>query len=83
MPGARVERSRKSRNGTDVLHGVGPAVEPGTLAVVLGRSGCGKPNVLRLIAGLDRPDGGRVFIGGRDVTDRSPSGRALSMVFQN
>ena len=83
VPGVRVEGLRKSWNGTAVLHGVDLSVEPGTLAVLLGPSGCGKSTVLRLVAGLERPDGGRVLIGGRDVTVLPPADRALSMVFQN
>ncbi len=83
MPGVRVEGLRRSWGGTDVLHGIDLAVAPGTLAVLLGPSGCGKSTVLRLLAGLDAPSAGRVLIGDRDVTALPPSGRALSMVFQN
>jgi sn-glycerol 3-phosphate transport system ATP-binding protein len=59
------------------------ALEPGTLNVLLGPSGCGKSTTLRLIAGLDHADTGRVFIDGRDVTDLSPARRKISMVFQS
>jgi sn-glycerol 3-phosphate transport system ATP-binding protein len=59
------------------------ALEPGTLNVLLGPSGCGKSTTLRLIAGLDRADTGRVFIDGRDVTDLPPAQRKISMVFQS
>ena len=44
---------------------------------------CGKSTILRLILGLDRPDSGRVLIGGRDVTDVGPAERDIAMVFQN
>jgi sn-glycerol 3-phosphate transport system ATP-binding protein len=83
VPGVRIEKLRRSWGGVDVLHGIDLAVAPGTLAVLLGPSGCGKSTILRLIAGLDAPDGGRVFVGERDVTALPPSGRDLSMVFQN
>ena len=59
------------------------AVEPGTLNVLLGPSGCGKSTTLRLIAGLDQADGGRILIAGRDVTGLSPAQRNIAMVFQS
>jgi len=49
----------------------------------LGPSGCGKSTTLRLIAGLELPDGGRIRIAGADVTSRSPAQRKISMVFQS
>jgi sn-glycerol 3-phosphate transport system ATP-binding protein len=58
-------------------------LEAGTLNVLLGPSGCGKSTTLRLIAGLDHADAGRVLIGGRDVTQLSPAQRNISMVFQS
>ena len=58
------------------------AFEPGTLNVLLGPSGCGKSTTLRLIAGLEIADAGRILIGGRDVTDLPPAQRNLAMVFQ-
>jgi sn-glycerol 3-phosphate transport system ATP-binding protein len=53
------------------------------MLVLLGPSGCGKSTTLRLIAGLEQVSGGRVLIGGEDVTDRPPARRRLSMVFQS
>jgi len=57
--------------------------DEGTLNVLLGPSGCGKSTTLRLIAGLEQADGGRVFIDGRDVTNLPPSQRNIAMVFQS
>jgi len=57
--------------------------DEGTLNVLLGPSGCGKSTTLRLIAGLEQADGGRVSIAGRDVTDLAPSQRNIAMVFQS
>jgi sn-glycerol 3-phosphate transport system ATP-binding protein len=57
--------------------------DEGTLNVLLGPSGCGKSTTLRLIAGLEEADGGRVFIAGRDVTKLPPSQRNIAMVFQS
>jgi sn-glycerol 3-phosphate transport system ATP-binding protein len=55
----------------------------GKMLVLLGPSGCGKSTTLRLIAGLETATGGRVLIGGVDVTRRPPAERRLSMVFQS
>jgi sn-glycerol 3-phosphate transport system ATP-binding protein len=59
------------------------AFDAGTLNVLLGPSGCGKSTTLRLIAGLEQADHGRVLIGGRDVTGLPPAQRNISMVFQS
>ena len=58
-------------------------IEPGTLVTLLGPSGCGKTTTLRLIAGLEMVSGGRITIGGRDVTSAPASERDVSMVFQS
>ena len=55
----------------------------GTFNVLLGPSGCGKSTTLRLIAGLETADGGRVVIDGRDVTKLPPAQRSIAMVFQS
>ncbi|MCC7271514.1 MAG: ABC transporter ATP-binding protein [Alphaproteobacteria bacterium] len=58
-------------------------IEGGTLVTLLGPSGCGKTTLLRMIAGLELPSEGRIFIGGRDVS-RLPAGeRDVSLVFQS
>lgn len=57
--------------------------DDGSLLVLLGPSGCGKSTTLRLIAGLEQPDGGSISIGGKDVTHLSPPQRNISMVFQS
>ena len=65
------------------VDGLSFAFEPGTLNVLLGPSGCGKSTTLRLIAGLETADAGRILIGGRDVTNLPPATRNISMVFQS
>ena len=59
------------------------ALQAGTLNVLLGPSGCGKSTTLRLIAGLEAADGGRITIGDRDVTKLPPARRNIAMVFQS
>jgi sn-glycerol 3-phosphate transport system ATP-binding protein len=59
------------------------AFDAGTLNVLLGPSGCGKSTTLRLIAGLEAGDGGRILIDHRDVTRLPPAARAIAMVFQS
>ncbi|MEM3658364.1 MAG: ABC transporter ATP-binding protein [Candidatus Hadarchaeum sp.] len=58
-------------------------VEKAEFFALLGPSGCGKTTTLRLIAGLERPTKGRIFIAGRDVTDLPPQERDAGMVFQD
>ncbi len=64
------------------VRGVSLDVEPGEIVSLVGPSGCGKSTTLRLVAGLDHPDAGDIFIGGRSVLARSPRERDVAMVFQ-
>ena len=58
-------------------------VAPGELLALAGPSGSGKTTALRLVAGLDVPNTGKIFIGGKDVADVLPKNRGVGMVFQN
>ena len=58
-------------------------VEDGEFLVLVGPSGCGKSTTLRMLAGLEEVNGGRILIGERDVTDVPPKDRDIAMVFQN
>ena len=58
-------------------------IEDGEFFVLLGPSGCGKTTTLRIIAGLIKPTEGRVYVGGKDITDLPPEKRNITMVFQN
>ncbi|QYU68161.1 ABC transporter ATP-binding protein [Leptolyngbya sp. 15MV] len=58
-------------------------IEPGELFFLLGPSGCGKTTLMRIIAGLDSPDGGAIAFGGHDVTRLRAADRDAAMVFQN
>jgi multiple sugar transport system ATP-binding protein len=59
------------------------SVGDGEFVVLVGPSGCGKTTSLRMIAGLEPVDSGRILIGARDVTDDDPKDRDVAMVFQN
>src|ERR1700730_8727053 len=59
------------------------SVGDGEFVVLVGPSGCGKTTSLRMIAGLETIDSGRILIGTRDVTDADPKDRDVAMVFQN
>ncbi len=58
-------------------------IEPGTLVTLLGPSGCGKTTTLRLIAGLELPTAGKIFIGDKEVTKLAATDRDVCMVFQS
>ncbi len=58
-------------------------VTPGEFLVLLGPSGCGKTTTLRMIAGLEEPDEGEIWLGERDVTRLPPRSRDVAMVFQS
>ena len=58
-------------------------IREGEFFSLLGPSGCGKTTLLRLLAGLDRTDEGRIWIGDRIVNDVAPADRDVAMVFQN
>lgn len=69
--------------GEDVLDGINLTVGRGEFITLLGSSGCGKTTTLRIIAGLENPDEGQVFLDGKDVTNLEPDKRDVNTVFQN
>jgi spermidine/putrescine transport system ATP-binding protein len=58
-------------------------IEAGEFFTLLGPSGCGKTTLLRMIAGFDLPDGGRILLNGEDLADRPPEQRPVRTVFQS
>jgi sn-glycerol 3-phosphate transport system ATP-binding protein len=78
-----LESVSKRYGAVRAVDGVSLRAESGKFLVLLGPSGCGKSTVLRLIAGLEEPSGGRILIDGRDVTRLNPDKRRVSMVFQS
>jgi sn-glycerol 3-phosphate transport system ATP-binding protein len=83
MSALRLDRVSKHWGATKAVDEASFATPSGALVVLLGPSGCGKSTTLRMIAGLDTPTAGRIFIDERDVSDASPAERRISMVFQS
>ena len=65
------------------VDGVSLAIEAGEFFTLLGPSGCGKTTLLRMIAGFDLPDGGRILLNGEDLSARPPEARPVRTVFQS
>lgn len=91
-PGILPDRSRgslsiqsvsKAFGKVSVLHEVSLDVEPGEFVTLLGPSGCGKTTLLRLSAGLEQADSGRIVISGKDVTQVKAHERPVHTVFQS
>ena len=79
----QLQNIEKSFDGTPVLRGISLDAAAGEFITLLGSSGCGKTTTLRIIAGLECPDAGRVLLEGRDVTGTPPEKRDVNTVFQN
>jgi ABC-type sugar transport system ATPase subunit len=79
----RFEDIVKMHGEFSALKGVTFDIEPGEFFALLGPSGSGKSTTLRILAGLDAPTSGRVFIDGRDITATDARDRDIAMVFQS
>lgn len=79
----RLEKIYKKMGRDFSLRDINLEIFDGEFFVIIGPSGSGKTTLLRIVAGLEKPDYGRVFFNGEDVTDLPPSKRDLSFVFQN
>lgn len=79
----QLQQIRKSFANTEVLKGIDLEAGQGEFITLLGASGCGKTTTLRIIAGLELPDSGKVILEGRDITDWEPNRRDVNTVFQN
>jgi putative spermidine/putrescine transport system ATP-binding protein len=73
----------KSFDDTIAVDDLSLRIEPGEFVSILGPSGCGKTTTLRLIAGFERPDTGRIVIDGQEVTNVPPQRRNIGVVFQS
>ncbi len=83
MPAVKLVSVQKDFAGVDVIRGVSVDIADGEFCVLVGPSGSGKSTLLRLIAGLETPSKGQIFIGDRDVTSEPPKRRDIAMVFQS
>ncbi len=79
----RLKGVRKNYGQVVAVAGIDLTVDEGEFFTLLGPSGSGKTTLLRLIAGFERPDGGRIELGGRDVTSLPPHLRETNTVFQD
>ena len=82
-PAVRVTGLHKRYGDVTALAATDLTVRPGEFFTLLGPSGSGKTTLLRLIAGFERPDGGRIELAGRDVTGVPPFARDVNTVFQD
>ena len=75
----RLEHIVKSFDDTVVLNGIDLSVAENEFVTLLGPSGCGKTTTLRIIGGFEKPDEGRVYFDGKDITDLPANQRHLSL----
>ena len=78
----RLENLKRTYGPVIALNDLSLTIAPGELVALLGPSGCGKTTALRLLAGLEEADGGRVVVDGKDVTGLPTNRRNVGMVFQ-
>jgi len=78
----RVEKLGKDVGAETHLYDMSFELHPGSLNVLLGPTQAGKTSLLRLLAGLDRPTRGRIFLDGKDITGRSVRQRSVALVYQ-
>ena len=79
----RLENIHKSFGNTEVIKGFNLHLKQGSITTLLGPSGCGKTTILRLIAGLDLPTSGQIFLEDHDITQAAPQDRDIGIVFQS
>ena len=77
------EIKKSFTEGEAVLDNISLVISKGEFITLLGSSGCGKTTTLRIIAGLEQPDAGSVWLDGREVTGLEPNQRDVNTVFQN
>ncbi|MDR1982702.1 MAG: polyamine ABC transporter ATP-binding protein [Holosporaceae bacterium] len=83
QPYVSIKNLTKTFGGRVAVNDVSLSIYKGELFSLLGRSGCGKTTLLRMLAGFESPTSGKIFIDGGDMTDTPPHKRPVSMVFQS
>lgn len=83
MASLTIENLKKQFGSVAAVDDVNLSIADGEFVALLGPSGCGKTTTLRMIAGLELPNEGRISIGGKDVTQLPPRARDIAMVFQD
>ena len=78
----RLERINKSYDGRKILEDLDLTIHENEFVTLLGPSGCGKTTILRLIGGFERPDSGKIWFDGQDITSLQPEKRQVNTVFQ-
>lgn len=79
----KLEKLTKSTNGSLIINEVSLNIPSGKFFALLGPSGCGKTTLLRLIAGLEKADSGKIYLGDTDITNVPINERPINMVFQS
>ena len=77
------DRVTKRFGALTAVDSVSISVKKGEFFSLLGPSGCGKTTLLRMLGGFERPDSGRIYLDGKDITDAPPNMRRVHTVFQN
>ena len=77
------DRVTKRFGALTAVDNVSISIKKGEFFSLLGPSGCGKTTLLRMLGGFERPDSGRIYLDGKDITDDPPNKRRVHTVFQN
>ena len=83
MRSIKLEKLKKSLNDGTIINDISLLIPAGKFFALLGPSGCGKTTLLRLIAGLEKADSGKIFLGDSDISNWPIHQRPINIVFQN